>query len=269
MGSRSKQSLSSSLPTFFLLNQEAIMVKFLRNKLVSPLVLAVLVQYACANRLTNQDAAFLDSFEDSIVGSAEILDTRAVASASKAKKSKDGDCNNSFMGGGAFFSIRCSNTGQDICQQMNEFYAEFTELRNSYEKLAEYVRTIDSKPPMPGAPGNPGPRGERGQEGKTGGPGNPGTSGSAGIPGKIGLNGQPGESGQPGPSGAPGFGGTAGPPGFPGEKGSDGSRGEIGDKGCQGDRGIDGQNGMKGSRGAVGEAGVNGVDGVNGVKGVD
>ena len=71
------------------------MVKFLRNKLVSPLVLAVLVQYACANRLTNQDA-FLDSFEDSIVGSAEIFDTRAVASASKSKKSKDDNCNNSF-----------------------------------------------------------------------------------------------------------------------------------------------------------------------------
>merc|ERR1719334_1158238 len=92
--------------------------------------------------------------------STEIFDVRQLES-SFSKQKTDKDCGNSFTGG-SFFSIRCSATGQDICDQLKEFYDEFSELKDAFSKLSEYVRTIDSKPPMPGKPGRPGPRGEPG-----------------------------------------------------------------------------------------------------------
>merc|ERR1719219_1696288 len=143
-------------------------------------------------------------------GTAEIVNVDLVDSYSKAKhhgqdSSKDAaaNCGGSFTGG-INFRIVCNSNGEDICTTLTELSSEVAELRESFSSLQQYVRTLESKPPMPGPPGRRGARGERGESGPRGTKGNVGAPGEPGVQGMTGLEGDAGVPGAAGATGAKG-----------------------------------------------------------------
>jgi collagen type III alpha len=82
--------------------------------------------------------------------------------------------------------------------------AHLTAVHDRVERLADEVKTIAEREPVPGPKGDPGERGERGEKGEPGEPGAPGPAGIAGEKGADGLNGKDGADGTDGRDGRDG-----------------------------------------------------------------
>lgn len=101
-------------------------------------------------------------------------------------------------------------------------------IARALQPLADRVKALEDRPPVPGPPGAPGSAGEKGDPG---------------APGERGERGEKGEQGERGEAGADGAPGERGPAG---EKGDRGEKGDSGEPGPQGEPGRDGQPGAAG-----------------------
>jgi integrin beta 3 len=106
--------------------------------------------------------------------------------------------------------------------------------------LADRVKALEERAPIPGPKGDPGQDGAPGRDGKDGERGEKGDPGERGERGEPGARGEKGDAGQNGERGEPG---QRGEKGDPGERGADGEAGLRGEKGDPGNDGRDGKDG--------------------------
>lgn len=117
------------------------------------------------------------------------------------------------------------------------------------QPLADRLKALEERAPVPGPQGKDGPVGPQGERG------------AIGLAGPKGDIGEKGERGPEGIKGADGIAGRDGRDGKDGERGPMGERGPAGDQGPRGEKGADGIQGPMGERGQKGEPGIDGRNG--------